>query len=164
MQPQRISPGPGQESVWDYPRPPRIEASTKHIEVVLSGVTIADTRRATRVLETSSPPVYYLPPEDVRMDCLTRTSEGSFCEWKGHAGYYTVTVGGTRVENAAWFYANPTPDFTPIRNYVAFYAGKVDACFVDGERVLPQPGDFYGGWIMQEIVGPFKGDPGTQGW
>jgi uncharacterized protein (DUF427 family) len=98
------------------------------------------------------------------MEYFARTNHGSFCEWKGHAGYYTVTVGGMRVENAAWFYANPTPNFTSIRNYVAFYADKMEGCFVDGERVLPQPGDFYGGWVTHEIVGPFKGDPGTRGW
>lgn len=164
MHPQRVEPGLGQESVWDYPRPPRIEDAAKHIEVVFNGVTIADTHRARRVLETSSPPVYYIPPEDIRMDFFTRTNHGSFCEWKGHAGYYTVTVGEQRVENAAWFYANPTPNFTLIRNYVSFYGGKMDGCFVDGERVVPQAGDFYGGWVTHEIVGPFKGEPGTQGW
>jgi len=164
MHPQRIPPGLGQESVWDYPRPPRIEDSTKHVEVIFNGVTIADTERAKRVLETSSPPVYYIPPDDIRMEYLARTSHASFCEWKGHAGYYTVTVGDRRVENAAWVYANPTPAFTPIRNYVAFYAGTMDACFVDGERVRPQAGGFYGGWITHEIVGPFKGELGTRGW
>lgn len=164
MHPQRIPPGPGQQSVWDYPRPPRIEDTSKHIAVVFNGVTIADTRRAKRVLETSSPPVYYIPPEDVRMECLTRTSQGSFCEWKGHAGYYTVIVGDRRIENAAWYYPNPTPNFLSIRNYVAFYASRMDACLVDGERVRPQAGDFYGGWITHEIVGPFKGEPGTRAW
>lgn len=164
MHPQRIEPKPGQESVWDYPRPPRLEDSTKHIVVIYNGVRIADTHRAKRVLETSSPPVYYIPPEDIRMEHLSRTSHASFCEWKGNAGYYTVTVGDKRVENAGWFYANPTPAFAAIRNYVAFYAGKMDACLVDGERVRPQAGDFYGGWITAEIVGPFKGEPGTRGW
>jgi uncharacterized protein (DUF427 family) len=164
MHPQRIPPGPGQESVWDYLRPPRIEDAAKHIEVIFHGAMIADTRQAKRVLETSSPPVYYIPSEDVRMEHLARTSHGSFCEWKGHAGYYTVTVGDRRIENAAWFYANPTPAFASIRNYVAFYAGKMDACYIDGERVRPQAGDFYGGWVTHEIVGPFKGEPGTRGW
>ena len=164
MHPQRIPPGPGQESVWDYPRPPRLEDSPRHIEVICNGVTIADTRRAKRVLETSSPPVYYIPPEDIRMEYLARTNHASFCEWKGNAAYYTVTVGNKTVENAGWFYANPTPAFRAIEGYVAFYAGKMDACFIDGERVLPQAGDFYGGWITAEIVGPFKGEPGTRGW
>ena len=164
MHPQRISPGPGQESVWDYPRPPRVEDCTKHIEVICNSVTIADTRRAKRVLETSSPPVYYIPPEDIHMEYLTRTNHASFCEWKGNAAYYAVTVDDKKVEDAGWFYANPTPAFRTIRNYVAFYVGKMDACFIDGERVRPQAGDFYGGWITADIVGPFKGEPGTQGW
>lgn len=164
MHPPRIAPAPGQESVWDYPRPPRLEASSKHITVVFNGVTIAETRRAIRVLETSSPPVYYLPPEDIEMDYLSRTDHGSFCEWKGNAAYYTVSVGDKQADNAAWYYPNPTPDFMQIRDYVAFYAGKMDACFVDGERVQPQAGDFYGGWITHDIVGPFKGEPVTRGW
>jgi uncharacterized protein (DUF427 family) len=164
MLPQRIPPGPGQESVWDYPRPPRTEDSTKHIVVICNSVTIADTHRAKRVLEASSPPVYYIPPEDIRVEYFTRTSHASFCEWKGNAGYYTVTVCDKRFENAGWYYANPTPAFREIRNYVALYAGKMDACYVDGERVQPQAGDFYGGWITADVVGPFKGESGTQGW
>lgn len=164
MLPQRIPPGPGQESVWDYPRPPRTEDSTKHIVVICNSMTIADTHRTKRVLEASSPPVYYIPPEDIRVEYFTRTSHASFCEWKGNAGYYTVTVGDKRAENAGWYYANPTPAFREIRNYVALYAGKMDACYVDGERVQPQAGDFYGGWITADIVGPFKGESGTQGW
>lgn len=164
MHPQRIEPKPGQESVWDYPRPPRIEDSPKHVRVVFNGVTIADTHRAKRVLETSSPPVYYIPPEDIQMGYLVHTHHDSFCEWKGNADYATVVVGDKRAENAAWFYANPTDDFMSIRNYVAFYAGRVDRCFVDDERVQPQAGDFYGGWVTAEIVGPFKGEPGTRGW
>lgn len=164
MFPQRIEPGPGQESVWDYPRPPRIEACAKPIRVIFNSVTIAETCRAMRVLETSSPPVYYIPPDDVRMEYLSRTSHGSVCEWKGRAAYCTVTVGDRRAENAAWCYPRPTDAFASIRAYLAFYAGMMDACFVDGERVAPQAGDFYGGWITHDIVGPFKGEPGTQGW
>lgn len=164
MHPQRIAPGPGQESVWDYPRPPRLEGCTRRIRVVFNGVTIAETHRAKRVLETSSPPTYYIPPDDVRMDLLTTTAQASFCEWKGSAGYATIAVGERTAENAAWFYARPTPPFASIAGYLAFYAGRVDACYVDDERVQPQPGDFYGGWVTSEIVGPFKGDPGTLGW
>ena len=164
MHSQRIEPGPGQESVWDYPRPPRIEDSTKRVTVVFNGVMIADTHRAKRVLETSGPPVFYIPPEDIRVEYLHHTNRTSFCEWKGNAGYYDITVDGKRAEAAAWQYANPTPNFTSIRNYVAFYPGRVDACFVDDERVQPQAGDFYGGWITRDIVGPFKGEPGTEGW
>jgi uncharacterized protein (DUF427 family) len=161
---KRIEPGPGQESVWDYPRPPRLEPTARRIRVVFGGVTIADTRAAYRVLETSHPPVYYIPPADIVMEHLRPASGGSFCEWKGRAGYYTVTAGGRSAESAAWFYPSPAPAFAPIRDHVAFYAGRMDACYVDDEPVTPQPGDFYGGWITGEIVGPFKGGPGSWGW
>ncbi len=164
MRPQPIPPGPGQESVWDYPRPPRLEPTTKHIRVVLNGVTVAETRRAWRVLETSHPPVYYIPPQDIRADCLKPGAGRSFCEWKGEAGYYTLEVDGRRAENVGWNYPNPTPAFAPIRDHVAFYAAPLDGCFVDGERVTPQPGGFYGGWITADVVGPFKGEAGTMGW
>jgi uncharacterized protein (DUF427 family) len=150
--------------VWDYPRPPRVEPSGRHIQVVFNGVTIADTRRAVRVLETSHPPVYYIPPEDIRMELLEASPRSSFCEFKGSASYYTVTVDGASAESAAWFYSRPTPGFESIRNYVAFYPSRMEACYVDGERVIAQPGDFYGGWITRDIVGPFKGGPGTIGW
>ena len=164
MHSQRIAPGPGQESVWDYPRPPRLEDTDKLIQVIFHGVTIAETRRAKRVLETSHPPVYYLPPEDVRLEYFIPASGHSFCEWKGEASYYTISVNGQQAEHAAWFYPKPTPAFAAIPNYIALYPGRMDACFVEGERVIPQPGDFYGGWITPEIVGPFKGEPGTTGW
>lgn len=155
---------PGRESVWDYPRPPRIEPSNKHIRVVFNGKTIAESSRAYRVLETSHPPVYYIPLEDVKTQYLERGPHHTFCEFKGEARYYTLVVGDRREENAAWYYPNPSPKYREIRNYVAFYPGRMDACYVDAERVLPQPGDFYGGWITSEIVGPFKGEPGTHGW
>lgn len=161
---RRIEPGAGQESVWDYPRPPRIEATDRHIQVIVNGVVIADTRRAVRVLETSHPPVYYIPPEDVQMQYLSAGHESSVCEWKGQAGYYNLSVDGKTIPQAAWYYARPTPEFASIAGYVAFYPGKMDACLVDDERVQAQPGDFYGGWITADIVGPFKGDPGTRGW
>lgn len=161
---KRVTPGPGQESVWDYPRPPRLEDSPRHIQVVFNGVIIADTRQAKRVLETSHPPVYYIPPEDIELAYLSPTAHSTWCEWKGRGGYYTVTVADKQARNAAWFYADPTPAFIPIKNYVAFYPGKMDACFVDGEPVQAQAGDFYGGWVTSEIVGPFKGEPGTWGW
>lgn len=163
-QPRRVEPGPGQESVWDYPRPPRLEDSVRHIQVVFSGVAIAETRRAKRVLETSHPPVYYIPPEDIQMRYLRATERTTFCEWKGAAHYYTLAVGGRTVPEAAWFYPSPTGPFAALVGYVAFYPSKVDACLVDGERVQPQPGDFYGGWITSDIVGPFKGGAGTWGW
>ena len=164
MRPARIEPGPGQESVWDYPRPPRLEDSPKHVQIQFNGVTIADTHRAKRVLETSHPPVYYIPLEDIQTQYLQPTSRSTFCEWKGSAQYYTVQVGDRTAENAAWFYPDPTPAFAGIQNYVAFYPSRMEACYVDGEQVQAQPGDFYGGWITHEIVGPFKGSMGTWGW
>lgn len=161
---QRIEPGAGQESVWDYPRPPLLEDSEKHIQVVFAGVTIADTRRAKRVLETSHPPVYYIPPEDIKMEYLAQTDRTSWCEWKGRASYYSITVNGRQATNAAWFYPDPQNAYAAIRNHVAFYPQQMDACYVDGERVQPQPGGFYGGWITSDVVGPFKGGLGTAGW
>ncbi len=155
---------PGQESVWDYPHPPRVEDSARHVQVTFNGVVIADSTRARRVLETSHPPVYYIPPEDVRMEYLTRTARATVCEWKGQAGYYTVAVGDKRAENAAWFYPAPTPGYEGIANCIAFYPSRMDRCTLDGEPVRPQEGDFYGGWITAEIVGPFKGGPGTSNW
>jgi uncharacterized protein (DUF427 family) len=156
--------GPGQESAWDYPRPPRLEPLTARLTVVLGGVTIADTTRGFRVLETSHPPNYYLPPDDIVPGALERSAHRSFCEWKGRAHYFTVR-GGTRVEaDAAWAYESPSPAFAAIKDHVAFYAGRMDACSVDGEVVVPQPGGFYGGWITAAVIGPFKGGPGSRGW
>lgn len=164
MQRQRIQPGPGQESVWDYPRPPRLEATPKRIRVIFNQIVIADSTATYRVLETSHPPVYYIPPTAIAMAYLMTTPQQSWCEWKGAAHYYTVCVGEHAALNAAWSYPTPTDDFAAIANYVAFYPSRMDACYVNDELVQAQPGDFYGGWITQEIVGPFKGDPGTWGW
>jgi uncharacterized protein (DUF427 family) len=164
MKPTRTTPAPGQESVWDYPRPPRVEATSKRIRVVFAGVTIADTCAAQRVLETSHPPVYYIPRADIRQEHLVEAPGSSVCEWKGQARYFTVAVGDRRAERAAWSYPDPTAAFRAIRDHVAFYAGPMDACYVDDELVTPQPGGFYGGWITQDVVGPFKGEPGTWGW
>jgi uncharacterized protein (DUF427 family) len=154
----------GQESVWDYPRPPRLERTTKRIVIEFGGQQIADSTGAYRVLETSHPPVYYIPPEDIKIEFLQPVAGSSFCEWKGGARYCSVVVGDLSAEKAAWYYANPTQRFESIKNYVAFYAQKMDRCFVDGEVVIPQPGEFYGGWITKDIVGPFKGEPGSEGW
>jgi uncharacterized protein (DUF427 family) len=155
---------PGQASVWDYPRPPRLEPVSALLEVVLGGEMVAATTRAYRVLETSHPPNYYFPTDDVVAGALERSDGRSFCEWKGRAHYLTVR-GGDRVEvDAAWGYESPSEAFAPIRGYVAFYPGRMDACFVDGEVVTPQPSDFYGGWITSTIAGPFKGAPGSRGW
>lgn len=164
FKPKPIKPGPGQESVWEYPRPPRLEATEKRIKIVFNDVVIADTRRAYRVLETSHPPVYYIPPDDIVAGVLVAVNGRSFCEWKGQASYYSVRVGDREAHKVAWTYPNPTSAFAPIKHYVAFYAGPMDACTVDGERVVPQPGDFYGGWITSDVVGPFKGEPGSWGW
>jgi len=160
----RITPGPGQESVWDYPRPPRVEDSNKHIRVILNGAVIADTHRAKRVLETSHPPVYYLPPEDVKMEYFIPTSRNTFCEFKGTASYYTITVGDKTLPNGAWYYRKPSKGYESLTNYIALYPSQMDACYLDDEQVQPQEGDFYGGWITSEIVGPFKGGAGTYGW
>lgn len=162
--PQRLTPGPGQESVWDYPRPPRLEPTNKHIQVVFNGIIIAETRCAQRVLETSHPPVYYIIPDDIQMQYLSLTPQNSWCEWKGQAGYYTVMVGEKKALKAAWFYPNPTPAFVALKNHIAFYPQLMDACYINGELVEPQPGGFYGGWITKDIVGPFKGGPGSMGW
>ena len=161
---KRIDPQPGQESVWDYPRPPRVEPTSKRIRVVFNGVTIADTTRAIRVLETSHPPSYYVPLDDVQQGYLTRTNQRTYCEFKGAASYWTLNVNERVSENAAWGYLDPAHGYEAITGYITFYPSRVDACYVDDEQVTPQEGDFYGGWITSAIVGPFKGAPGTWGW
>ena len=162
--PQPIEPRPGQESVWDYPRPPRLERVDRRLQVMFAGRTIADTRRAWRVLETSHPPVYYLPPDDIDMTLLRQVDGGSWCEWKGQASYYDVVVGQRIVPRAAWTYHQPAAAYRLLADHVAFYAWAMDACLVDGRPVTPQPGRFYGGWITADVVGPFKGEPGSSGW
>lgn len=161
----RIEPGPGQESVWDYPRPPRIEPTASHVRVVHAGRVVAETVAALRVLETSQPPAFYLPPGDVDLDLLRPSTNHTFCEWKGSASYHSLVVPGTApVADAAWSYPHPTPSFEAIRDHLAFYPQRVDTCFVDDEQVEPNEGSFYGGWITSKVVGPFKGAPGTWGW
>ena len=164
MSRQRIQPGPGQESVWDYPRPPRLEDVDKKVKVVFGGVTLAYTTRAKRVLETSHPPVYYIPPQDIRMEHLKSAGGRSFCEWKGVASYYDIETGERTEVRAAWFYPAPVPAYASLKDHVAFYPSLMDGCWVDGEKVEAQEGDFYGGWVTSEIVGPFKGAQGTRGW
>lgn len=159
----RIEPGPGQESVWDYPRPPRLERTGRHLRVELAGTVIADTAQAHRVLETSQPPAYYLDPADVRTDLLVPSTQHTFCEWKGQASYFDVVVADHVAAQGAWTYPDPTSDFEAIRGHVAFYAQRLD-CFVDGERVVGNEGSFYGGWITADVVGPFKGGQGTAHW
>jgi uncharacterized protein (DUF427 family) len=153
----------GQESVWDYPRPPELDPDTRPI-VVKSGETlIAKSDRAIRVLETASPPTFYIPEEDVSKDFLEKATGSSFCEWKGSATYWNVVTPNQTKAKAAWSYYKPANKFQSIDGYFSFYPAVVD-CFVDGEKVKPQPGGFYGGWVTQEIVGPMKGEPGTGGW
>lgn len=164
MKPTPAQPKPGQESVWAYPRPPRLEVASKRLRVVFGGVTIADTRRGFRVLETSHPPVYYFPPADIRVTHLSDAGGGSVCEWKGAARYFDIEAGGRSAPRAAWCYPRPTPRFEAIRGYVAFYGQLMDECHVGIQRARPQAGRFYGGWITDDIVGPFKGEPGTVGW
>lgn len=161
--PQRIKPGPGQESVWDYPRPPRLEPSTRHIRVVFNGVEVANTRNALRMLETSHPPVYYIPAADFQTDYLQPSSHRTFCEFKGAARYFTLVVGDRRAENAVWDYPDPKP-YPDLAGHFAVYPSQMDACYVDDEQIQPQAGDFYGGWITSHVVGPFKGGQGTWGW
>lgn len=162
--PEPEPPGPGQESVWAYPRPPRLEATTQALRVVLDATTIAQTTRGYRVLETSHPPNYYFPPDDIAPGALSRTKGASWCEFKGRAHYYDARAGVRVARESAWGYDDPSPGFEPIAGYIAFYAGRMDACFVDDELVVAQPGGFYGGWITSGVVGPFKGEPGTRGW
>jgi uncharacterized protein (DUF427 family) len=152
------------ESVWDYPRPPRVEAGTRLVRVELAGVVVAETTRALRVLETSHPPVYYIPPEDVRREYLRPSRRRTWCEFKGEAAYYDLAVGEREVRDAAWYYPEPARGFEELRDHIAFYPGRVDAAYVDDEQVRAQAGDFYGGWVTSEIEGPFKGGPGTAGW
>ena len=165
------------ESVWDYPRPPRLEATERLLRVMHGGMVVAETRRGLRILETSHPPVYYFPPEDVAMQVLRPSARGgSFCEFKGVAAYWNLDLTGAHradgslvegvpvVPGVAWSYPSPSKAYASLKNYLAFYASKVDACFVEEEQVLAQPGDFYGGWITAQVKGPFKGAPGTMGW
>ena len=152
------------ESVWDYPRPPRVEPSERRVRVIVDGTVIADSRRAVRVLETSHPPTWYVPSEDVRIDLLRPTQRRTACEFKGEASYFHIGAGGRERREAAWTYTQPLPGYEAIAGYVSFYPGRVDEAWIDGHRVMPQSGDFYGGWITPDVVGPFKGGPGTRGW
>ncbi|MGK7869533.1 DUF427 domain-containing protein [Falsiroseomonas sp. E2-1-a20] len=152
------------ERVADYPRPPRLEPSSRLVRIRLGGEWVAETRSAFRVLETFHPPSWYLPPEAFRPGALHPAAGSSFCEWKGVAAYWDIAWNGRTAGRAGWSYPEPTPGFAAIRDHVAVYAGLMEECRVDEEVVLPQPGGFYGGWITSELVGPFKGGPGTMGW
>lgn len=163
MKPERIEPGPGQESSWDYPRPPRVEPSRRRLRVVFAGEVVAESDRALRVLETYGAPCYYVPPEDVRTELLRPAAGATLCEWKGSASYFDVVAGGRVASAAAWCYRRPNPAYVEIAGHLAFYPAQVEA-YLDGERARSQPGGYYGGWISDEVVGPFKGEPGTEGW
>ncbi|MFT2816782.1 DUF427 domain-containing protein [Leifsonia sp. A12D58] len=160
MKHSRIEPGPGQESVWDYPRPPRVERVNQRVTIDVDGQRVVDTSDVVRVLETSHPPVYYLPRSAFAPGVLQPAPGQTFCEFKGEAHY--LSVGS--VDGAAWFYPKPTPGYEHLADRVAVYPGAMDRCTVDGETVTAQEGDFYGGWITSRIVGPFKGAAGTWGW
>ncbi len=157
-------PGPGQESVWDYPRPPRVEVVELPVRVEAGGVVLAQSERALRVLETASAPTIYLPPDDVEMRHLERTGEGGVCEWKGPWVLWNVRAGERVLHRAAWSCIDPWPGYEALAGRLAFYPAKMDACWIGDRRARPQPGGFYGGWVTPEIVGPVKGGPGTSGW
>jgi len=156
-------PKPEHESVWDYPRPPKIDPDDRKVLVKYGTAVIAESQNSIRILETSSPPVFYIPESDIYFSNLEKEIGSSICEWKGYASYWNVTVNGQKIINAGWSYANPFPGYEDISNYVAFYPAKLE-CFVDGESVSPQPGKFYGGWLTSEITGPFKGEKGSEWW
>lgn len=162
--PVRLPAGPGQESVWDYPRPPRVEPDDREVVVVLGGVEVCRTVRALRVLETSHPPGWYLPVGDWVSGALRAAPGSSYCEWKGSAAYLTVVGGTMRAVAAAWTYPEPDPDYAVLRDTVAVYPAAMDTCTVAGELVRPQEGTFYGGWVTDDVVGPFKGGPGSAYW
>lgn len=159
-----VEPGPGQTSVWDFPRPPRLESWAERVRIEFGGRTIADTSRALRVLETSHPPTYYLPRADVDMTLLRPAGRGSICEWKGNAHYFDVVVANAVATRAAWTYPDPFEDFAEVGDHLAFYCAAMDACWVGEHRATPQPGGFYGGWVTAHVTGPFKGGPGSTGW
>ncbi|MEU6273765.1 DUF427 domain-containing protein [Streptomyces populi] len=152
------------ESVWEYPRPPAVLRDARSVRVECGGHVIAETRQALRVLETSHPPTFYIPPEDVRSEFLFPAEGHSWCEWKGSARYWDVIIGDEVRGRAAWSYSSPEPGYAALRDHFAFYADRVDRCLVGGEVVQAQDGDFYGGWITTDVRGPFKGPPGTRGW
>ena len=152
------------ESVWDYPRPPRVERSARLVVVVLGGVEMCRTTSGLRVLETSHPPTWYLPRADWAVDALEAEPGSSWCEFKGSASYLTVVGGDRRERAAAWTYPSPSAGYELLRDAVAVYPGRMDRCTVDGEVVRAQEGDFYGGWVTVDVVGPFKGAPGTRHW
>ena len=164
MRPRPDPSGPDQESVWAFPRPAIAQPTDARIVIEHRGVTVADTRAAIRTIETSHPPSYYIPRDDIAAGVLRPAPGSSFCEWKGAARYWDVVIDDTVLPRVGWSYPTPTAPFAMLRDHVAFYAAPFDRCSVDGETVVPQPGAFYGGWITSRVTGPFKGIPGSHGW
>ena len=154
----------GTESVWDYPRPPRLEAFDGIVKVISKGIIIAESSQSYRILETSHPPVFYIPKEDIEMKYLKQIDKTTYCEYKGDASYWNLVINGEVIPEAAWSYESPVPAYGAITGYLAFYAEKVDACYVNDEKVQPQEGGYYGGWVTSKIEGPFKGKKGTENW
>lgn len=154
---------PGEESVWDYPRPPACVPDGRKVIVRHGNQIIAETLKAIRVLETASPPTFYIPANDINLDSLVQSSGSSFCEWKGNATYWSLKTDDQQIKNVGWSYNSPSKHFAAIKNHFSFYPALLE-CTVNGETVRPQPGGFYGGWVTDEIVGPYKGEPGTSGW
>jgi uncharacterized protein (DUF427 family) len=159
-----IQPGPGQESVWDYPRPPRVEHVPQRVRAVVDERALADSVATLRVLETAGAPVYYLPPGDIDLNRLRESERRTVCEWKGVASYLDYVDGERRIPSIGWVYRDPKPGYEAIRDHVAFYVARLDEAWVGDERARPQPGGFYGGWVTDAIVGPIKGEPGSEGW
>ena len=164
MRPNRVEPGPGQESVWDYPQPPRLEETFFELVVVCAGKELARTCDGIRVLEKGHPPTYYIPPKDVRHEYLHRNPREGWCEWKGPLCYYDLVIGNRRLQSVAWYHFNVKPMYAALINHVAFYPQFMDVCYVNGERVKPQPGRKFGGWVTRNVVGPFKGARGSEDW
>jgi uncharacterized protein (DUF427 family) len=165
FRPKRIEPGPGQESVWDYPRPPRVEVCRRLVTVKFAGRQVARSDRALRVLETAGAPTIYIPSSDIDLECLRPAGgRGSWCEWKGSATYFDLVTGERESPKAAWTYRKPTPSFGQLADHFSFYPARTDGCYLDEELVEPQPGGFYGGWVTADIVGPIKGEPGSLLW
>ncbi|MEL6530174.1 MAG: DUF427 domain-containing protein [Pseudomonadota bacterium] len=156
--------GPGQESVWDYPRPAIAEPTNRRIQIIHQGIALVDSQSAWRTLETSHPPTYYIPQSDIAMEHLQPNARRTMCEWKGQANHWDIVIGNDRLEAAAWSYPSPTAPFAAVKDYLAFYPDPLDQCLVDGETITPQPGSFYGGWISQYEAGPFKGISGSWFW
>ena len=152
------------ENVWDYPRPPIYQHHLGLIEVIVDNISLARTNKAIRVIETSHPPTYYFPPEDVKINLLKKNKNNSFCEWKGKANYLDLITSKTKISNIGWYYSSPNKEFKNIKKFISFYASKTEKCIVNGELVKKQDGDYYGGWITKNLKGPFKGGPKTLNW